>query len=128
MKNTEQEKVEEKTTEQEASTEETSSEEIKSSKEEAESTETETHDSSSLVDGMWPKFKKTMDSYEAFYDEYCDFMKKYAGNSFNLKLLEEYTDMVSKIAEMDERFSVWNEDEMNGVELKYYLEVNNRVE
>ena len=47
-----------------------------------------------LVDGMRPEFKEAMDSYEAFYDEYCDFIKKYNDNPS---------------------------------ELKYYLDVNNRV-
>lgn len=31
-----------------------------------------------LVDGMRPEFKEAMASYEAFYDEYCNIMKKYA--------------------------------------------------
>lgn len=33
-----------------------------------------------LVDGMRPEFKEEMDNYEAFYDEYCDIMKKYVEN------------------------------------------------
>ena len=68
-----------------------------------------------------------MDSYEAFYDEYCDFMKKYAENSTDLKLIAEYADMVSELAEMDKKFQAWDEGEMNDAELKYYLEVNTRV-
>lgn len=41
-----------------------------------------------LVDGLRPEFKEAMDSYEAFYDEYCAFMKKYMKNPTDLKLLE----------------------------------------
>ena len=76
---------------------------------------------------MRPEFKEAMNSYEAFYDEYCDFMKEYADNPSDLTLLSEYTDMMSKAADMSEKFDAWNEDEMNDAELKYYLDVNNRV-
>ena len=80
-----------------------------------------------LVDGMRSEFKEAMDSYEAFYDEYCDFMKKYNDNPSDLKLLAEYADMLSEAADMDEAFEEWDEEAMNDAELKYYLEVNNRV-
>ena len=80
-----------------------------------------------LVDGMCPEFKEAMDSYEAFYDEYCDFMKKYNENPSDLTLLAEYMDMLKEAAEMDEKFEAWDQDEMNDAELKYYLEVSNRV-
>lgn len=83
--------------------------------------------SEELVDGMRPEFKAAMDSYEAFYDEYCDFMKAYADNPTDLGLLADYADMMSKAADMSEKFDAWNEDEMNDAELKYYLEVSNRV-
>ena len=68
-----------------------------------------------------------MDSYEAFYDEYCDFMKKYKANPTDMTLLGEYTNMVSKLADMDAKFNAWDEGTMNAAELKYYAEVTNRV-
>lgn len=80
-----------------------------------------------LVDGMRPEFKEAMDSYEAFYDEYCDFMKKYSENSSDLTLILEYGEMLTRSAEMSEKFEKWNEDDLNDAELKYYLEVSNRV-
>lgn len=80
-----------------------------------------------LVDGMRPEFKEAMDSYEAFYDEYCDVMKKYAENPTDIKLLTSYTDMLTKAVEMSEKFDAWEDNEMNDAELKYYLDVNNRV-
>lgn len=87
----------------------------------------ESNSSEELVDGMRPDFKQAMDSYEAFYDEYCDFMKEYADNPTDLELLAEYADMMSKAADMTEKFEAWDEDEMNNEELNYYLDVNNRV-
>lgn len=80
-----------------------------------------------LVDGMRPEFKEAMDSYEAFYDEYCDIMKKYAANPNDMEILNSYTEMMTKTAEMSEKFEAWEDNEMNDAELKYYLEVNNRV-
>lgn len=80
-----------------------------------------------LVDGMRPEFKEAMDSYEAFYDEYCDIMKKYAENPTDLDLLTSYTDMLKKVTEMSEKFEAWEDNEMNDTEMKYYFDVNNRV-
>lgn len=60
-----------------------------------------------LVDGMRPEFKEAMDSYEAFYDEYCNIMKKYAENPSDMKLLADYTDMLTKAAEMAKKFDAW---------------------
>lgn len=80
-----------------------------------------------LVDGMRPEFKEAMDSYEAFYDEYCNIMKKYAENPSDMKLLADYTDMLTRAAEMAEKFDAWENSDMSSAELKYYLDVNNRV-
>ena len=78
-------------------------------------------------DGMRPDFKAAMDSYEAFYDEYCSFMKKYMENPTDLSLLGEYADMMSKSIEANQKFEAWDESDMNDAELSYYLEVNTRV-
>ena len=74
-----------------------------------------------------PEFKEAMDSYEAFYTEYCEFMKKYSENPTDLTLLAKYADMLVKAEEMNEAFEEWDEDDLNSEELKYYLDVNNRV-
>lgn len=80
-----------------------------------------------LVDGMRPEFKEAMDSYEAFYDEYCDFLQEYEKNPTDLKLIMEYAGMVSKLADMEEKFEAWNDGDLNNAEMKYYLEVTNRI-
>lgn len=80
-----------------------------------------------LVDGLRPEFKEAMDAYEAFYDEYCELLVEYSENPMDLTLLDKYTDMLNKASEMDEKFEAWDEDELNDAELKYYLDVNNRV-
>jgi RNA polymerase subunit RPABC4/transcription elongation factor Spt4 len=80
-----------------------------------------------LVNGMRPEFKEAMDSYEAFYDKYFDFMGKFPENSSDLKWLAEYSNLIAQAADVDEKFEAWNEDEMNNEELKYYLDVHNRI-
>ena len=79
------------------------------------------------VKGIRPEFQEAMDSYETFYTEYCEFLKEYGENPTDLTLLAKYTDMLTKAQEMDEAFEAWNEDELSSEELKYYLDVNNRV-
>ena len=80
-----------------------------------------------LIDGMRPDFKEAMDSYETFYEEYCDFMEKYNENPSDLSLIMEYTEMLARSTEMSEKFEEWNTDDLNDAEMKYYMEVNNRV-
>ena len=82
---------------------------------------------SELVDGLRPEFKQAMDAYEDFYGEYCDFMVKYKENPSDLSLLAEYADIMERAVEMDEAFREWEDEDLNNEELKYYLEVNNRV-
>ncbi len=78
-------------------------------------------------EGIRPEFQEAMDTYEAFYDEYCSFMKQYKENPSDLQLLAEYSDILSRAADMNAAFEAWEENELNNEELKYYLEVNNRV-
>ncbi len=80
-----------------------------------------------LVDGMRPEFKEAMDSYEAYYRDYCDILKKYTSDPTDLSILTKYTELMDKSAEMSEKFDAWDEGEMNNAELKYYLEVSGRV-
>lgn len=77
--------------------------------------------------GIRPEFKETMDAYEAFYDEYCAFMKKYMANPTDLSLLGEYSKMMQKVTDMDETFAQWESKDMSNEELSYYLEVTGRV-
>lgn len=84
-------------------------------------------DSAELVDGMRPEFKEAMDSYEAFYDEYCDLLKKYKENPTDTSLLSEYADMMQTLVDMDEKFKAWEDNDLNSEELKYYIEVSSRI-
>lgn len=78
--------------------------------------------------GIRPEFKEAMDSYEAFYDEYCAFMEEYKEDSLNLSLLAKYADMIAKAAKMEEKFKAWDNGTLSNEELKYYLDVMNRIQ
>lgn len=92
-----------------------------------ESEEPEAPQEAELVDGMRPDFKAAMDSYEAFYDEYCDFLTRYQANPMDLRLLADYAVMMTRLSDMEAAFDAWDADDMNPVELAYYFEVFARV-
>ena len=93
---------------------------------ESSSTETKPNDTE-LVDGMRKDFKDAMDSYEAFMDEYVAFMKKYSDNPSDVGLLADYTQYMSKYADMVEKFDKWESEDLNDAELAYYIDVQARV-
>lgn len=78
------------------------------------------------TDGIGAEFKEAMDSYEAFFDEYCAFMKKYAESENAADLLADYTNYMTQYLETMEKFEAL-EDDLSDVELKYYLEVSTRI-
>lgn len=43
-----------------------------------------------------PEFKEAMDNYEAFFDEYCEFMKKYNESDDTTSLLADYASYMVK--------------------------------
>ena len=79
------------------------------------------------VSGLRPEFKEAMDAYEAFYDEYCTFMQNYLENPTDITLILKYTEMLNELEKMSTSFDAWDEAEMSNEELKYYLDVSNRV-
>ena len=91
------------------------------------STEKATSQDQPLINGMRPDFVEAMDAYEEFYMEYCDFLEEYNKNPSNLTLLAKYTELMTKATEMDQAFDKWENNDLNNEELKYYLDVHNRV-
>lgn len=75
-----------------------------------------------------PEFKKTMDDYEAWFDHYCEVMKKYQENPSDLGLLSEMSDLMAEETTMLDQMENMDESEMNTAELAYYLEVTARIE
>lgn len=75
-----------------------------------------------------PEFKRTMDDYEAWFDHYCEVMKKYEENPSDLELLMEMSDLLSEESAMLEQMENMDESDMNAAELAYYIEVTARIE
>lgn len=83
---------------------------------------------SSSHTGLGKEFKEAMDSYEAFIDEYCSFMKKYANsNGTDMTLIADYAKYASKLADAGKKFDKWEDEEMNDEETAYYIQVQTRV-
>ena len=98
---------------------------------ETENTEPESQESSEPEDEsalLSPEFKQTMDDYEAWFDHYCEVMKKYEENPSDLELLTEMTDLLSEETVMLDELDKMDQSEMNAAELAYYLEVTARIE
>lgn len=95
---------------------------------EVEQTETmEATDATEAPSGINPEFKAAMDAYESFYTEYWELMKQYMDNPTDMGLLVKYGQMLVKMEEVNKAFEAWDESDLNAEELKYYLDVNNRV-
>lgn len=77
--------------------------------------------------GIRPEFKDMMDSYEAFFDEYCEFMKKYNESDDVTSMLADYTDYMTKYVEFMGKLDEVDEDELSTEEALYYAEVSARI-
>lgn len=97
-----------------------------SSEESAPSSEKEKLDTNE-ESGIDPEFKKAMDSYEAFFDDYVEFMKKYQNSDDIAGLMGEYTDFLTKYAETMEALNSIDESDLSEEEALYYMEVSTRI-
>ena len=65
---------------------------------------------------------------EAFMNEYCDFMNKYAGSDgTDAGMLNDYANYIDRYAQMVQDFEAWEDDELNAAEEAYYVDVQARV-
>lgn len=79
-------------------------------------------------EGIRPEFKEILDGYEAFMNEYCEFMKKYTTSDDVLSMAMDYAQMMQKEIEWIDKIEDLEDTEMNEAEAKYYTEVILRVE
>ena len=77
--------------------------------------------------GIRSDFKEAMDAYEEFYAEYCEFLTKYSENPTDFTLIAKYGELLLKAEQMDAAFEKWESEDLTDEELKYYLDVQNRV-
>lgn len=83
--------------------------------------------SSGQIDGMRKEFKEAMDSYEAFFDEYVEFIDNYTNSESTASLLLEYAQFMAQYEETYEKMEAWEDNDLNDVEAAYYLEVTSRI-
>ena len=81
----------------------------------------------SFSDGVTPEFKEAMDSYEAFFDEYCDFMQTMAEDPTDMTVLLRYADFMSQYADTMEKLDAIDETELSPADDAYYIEVMARI-
>ena len=73
-------------------------------------------------------FCDAMDSYEAFFDEYVEFMKNFdESDPGDLSVLADYTSMMAKYTETMEKLDAIDEDELTDEEMAYYIDVMARI-
>lgn len=73
------------------------------------------------------EFKEVLDAYEAFMNEYCEFMKKYNDSDDTFSMAMDYIRIIQEEIEWIEKIDNLENEEMNAAEAKYYGEVTLRV-
>ncbi|MBQ0098031.1 MAG: zinc ribbon domain-containing protein [Oscillospiraceae bacterium] len=107
----------------EASKVESKAETKAESKVESKAEEKKSNDSQSVT----VSFKEMLDEYEAFMNEYCDFMEKYKNSGNAAELLNDYLDFMNRYTEFTKKINDVDEDSLSEADLAYYLEVTQRV-
>ncbi len=79
------------------------------------------------TDGIRSGFKEAMDSYEAFMNDYVEFMKKYEANPSDPTLIADYADYMAKYSDLEKKFDAWESEDLNDAETAYYIEVQTRI-
>lgn len=127
--------VETQTEEIEAASEEVTTEKSteESSEKSTEKSEKKEKDKKSKADnikasGVTPEFKEFMDSYEAFFDEYVDFMKEFNDSEDTIGMLAEYSDYMSRYADAMEKMEDIDDDDLSTEDYAYYIDVMSRVQ
>ena len=76
-------------------------------------------------DYISPELKEFLQSYEAFMDEYCEFMEHY--DSANATQLLEYASLMQKYSDFAKKADEYDESTMTDAETIYYVETLNRI-
>ena len=94
--------------------------------EEEEST-SESSDSNKKKKGGSGDFRKTMDEYEDFMNDYVAFMKKYNDSDDVMSMMDDYNDMMKKYQDFSDKIDNIDTDKLSDEDLAYYTEVTQRV-
>ena len=86
-----------------------------------------TEETKAAASGIRPEFQKTMDDYEAFYDQYIAFMQNYSQSDNAIAMMTDYMSLMSKAEEMERSIDKIDESELSDEEYKLYIDVTTRV-
>ena len=76
--------------------------------------------------GIRPEFRESMEAYEDFFDEYCEFMKSYSKDA-SLTSLTKYFEFMSKYEKAMSEMESVDESKLTEAEDKLYLETMLRI-
>ena len=79
------------------------------------------------IEGVTPEFKETMDSYEAFFDEYIAFMEVYSKTDDTSALMTEYLSYMTKYVDVMQKLDEIDEEELSDADALYYAQVSMRI-
>lgn len=77
--------------------------------------------------GIRPEFKKSMESYGAFFDEYIEFMSSFKYEDASLSALAKYTEFLTKYEKAISEMDKIDESELTEAEDKLFLETQLRI-
>ena len=72
-----------------------------------------------------PDLKAFLESYEAFMDEYCDYLEHY--DSSDAVQLIKYASLMQKYSDFAKKAEAYDESKMTDAEAIYYAETLNRI-
>ncbi|SDG64013.1 leucine-rich repeat protein [Marvinbryantia formatexigens] len=81
----------------------------------------------STPDGISPKFKEAMDSYEEFFDQYVDLTVKMENNPDDLGIIADYAAFMADYVDTMQKFEDYEDSDMTDAEALYYAEVSLRI-
>lgn len=85
-------------------------------------------DGNTALGEVTPDFKKAMDEYEAFFDEYLAFMEKYEKSSdLSPEMLEDFSTYMERYNQTMEALDAIDEDSLSPADYAYYTEVMLRI-
>lgn len=93
-----------------------------------EETESSISIDNSSDDDIRPEFKELMDSYETFFDEYVEFMKKYNNSTDTTSMLTDYMSFMNQYVEIMKNLDEVDESALSKAEALYYTKVMIRIE
>lgn len=112
-------------TQESASTPENTSTSANEGQDEAAAAATE--QATTSTSGVTPSFKEAMDSCEAFFDKYVQFMQKYKDDGYPASMLADYSSMMQQYADFTQKIDAIDESTLSPADDAYYLTVTARI-